>query len=128
MNRVRLLAIGTMLMLALTSVAQQATSSSDAQVENGSGSEVDKHMTLLTEKLGLSSDQQAKVKPILQKMHDSTEKYMADESISRGERMDNAKACRYKADREVRKILADEQKRKLDQLEEEMHPEMHGNS
>ncbi len=127
MNRIRVFAIGTILMLTLTTVAQQATASSGAQGESGGASDVEKHMTLLTEKLDLNSDQQAKVKPILQKMHDATEKALQDESMSRGERMDNVRACRYKADREVRKILSDGQKKKLDQLEEEMHPGLHGN-
>jgi Spy/CpxP family protein refolding chaperone len=128
MNRVRLLAIGMILMFALTIVAQQPTTSSGTQGESGGGSAVDKHMALLTEKLDLSSDQQAKVKPILQKMDDSTEKFLQDESMSLNERMDNVKACRYKADREVRKILSDEQKKKLDQLEEEMPSGLHGKS
>jgi Spy/CpxP family protein refolding chaperone len=128
MNRVRIVVMGTMLMLALTTAAQQATSGGGAQGESGGGSAVDKHMAMLTEKLDLNSDQQAKVKPILQKMHDCTEKSLEDESISLDERRDNAKACRYKADREARKILSDEQKKKLDQLEEEMHPGMQGKS
>jgi protein CpxP len=130
MNRIRLLAIGAMLMFAFTTVAQQAqqtTSSGEAQVGSGSASGVDRHMKLLTEKLDLTSDQQAKVKPILQEMHDAMQKFVQDESMSRDERMDNVKASRYKADREVRKILSDEQKKKLDQFEDEMHSEMHGN-
>lgn len=127
MDRIRLLLIGTMLMLALTAAAQRAKTSGDAQDGSGSASAVENHMKLLTEKLDLSSDQQAKVKPILQRMHDATEKFMEDESMSRDERMDNVRASRYKADREVRKILSDEQKKKLDQLEEESHPGLHGN-
>ena len=47
--------------------------------------------------------------------------------MSRDERMDNVRASRYKADRQVRKILNDDQKKKLDQLEQEPHPELHGN-
>jgi hypothetical protein len=53
---------------------------------------------------------------------------MQDESMSRDERLDNVRACRYKADRELRKMLSDEQKQKLDQLEQEMHPGLHGNT
>lgn len=48
--------------------------------------------------------------------------------MSRDERLDNVRACRYKADRELRKMLSDEQKQKLDQLEQEMHPGLHGNT
>ncbi len=127
MNRIRLLAIGMVVMFALTVVAQQATSSSNAQGGSGGVAAVQNHMKLLTEKLDLSGDQQAKVKPILQEMHDATQKFVQDESMSRDERMDNVRARRYKADREIRKILNDEQKKKLDQLEQEPHPELHGN-
>jgi protein CpxP len=127
MNRVRLLAIGTVVMFGFTVVAQQTTASSNAHGGSGGVPAVQNHMTLLTEKLDLTSDQQAKVKPILQEMHDATEKFLQDESMSRDERMDNVRACRYKADREIRKVLNDEQKKKLDQLEQEQHAELHGN-
>src|ERR1700722_16479371 len=122
MNRIRLLALGTILMLALTTVAQQATTSSNGHGGSDGVSAVEAHLKLLTEKLDLTGDQQAKTKPILQEMQGATEKFMQDESMSREERMDNVRTCRHKADREMRKMLSDEQKKKLDQLEEEMHP------
>jgi len=34
---------------------------------------------------------------------------------------------REKADKRIREILNDDQKKKLDQLEQEPHPELHGN-
>jgi Spy/CpxP family protein refolding chaperone len=116
-----------MLLVALTAAAQQANTSGEAQGGSGSASAIENHMKLLSEKLDLSSDQQAKVKPVLQRMQDATEKFKQDESMSRDERMDNVRASRYKADRDIRKILSDEQKKKLDQLEEELHPGLHGN-
>ena len=127
MNRIRLLVIGAALMLAVTAVGQQTTAGSDSQNGGGGAPSVEKHAMLLGEKLGLNSDQQAKLKPILQQMQDATEKFLGDESMSREERMDNVKAVRYKADRQLRKILNDEQRKKLDQLEEEMNSEPHGN-
>ena len=36
-------------------------------------------------------------------------------------------ACREKADKKIREILNDDQKKKLDQLEQQAHPELHGN-
>ena len=120
MNRIRLLALGTILMLALTAIAQQTTSSSNGHSGSDGVSAVEAHLKLLTEKLDLTSDQQAKAKPILQEMQAATQKFMQDESMSRDERMDNVRACRYKADRAMRKMLSDEQKQKLDQLEQEM--------
>jgi hypothetical protein len=34
---------------------------------------------------------------------------------------------RYKADKQIREILSEDQKKKLDQYEQGPHPEMHGN-
>lgn len=134
MNRVRLLAVGTTLMFALTAVAQQTAAPSGAPAKGVSG---DAHsdgvptaqtqLKVLTGKLDLTGDQQAKITPILQKLHDATQKLVQDERMSRDERLDNVRACRYKADKEIREILNDDQKKKLDQLEQGPHPELHGN-
>ena len=37
------------------------------------------------------------------------------------------RACREKADKKIREILNDDQKKKLDQLEQEPHSGLHGN-
>lgn len=126
MNRVRILAIATLLALALPLAAQPASTSGEAQAA-GSMPSVENHVKVLAEKLDLTSDQQDKAKPILQEMQDATQKYMQDESMSPDERRDYAKTGRYKADRKLRQILTDEQKKKLDQIEEEMHSGSHGN-
>jgi Spy/CpxP family protein refolding chaperone len=128
MNRIRLLAVGTMLMFSLTTVAQQATTSGDAH--GGKGGDVptvEKHLKVLTEKLDLTGDQQAKINPILQELHDGTQKVMQDESMSREERLGHVRLWREKADKRIREILNDDQKKKLDELEQEPHPELHGN-
>jgi hypothetical protein len=39
----------------------------------------------------------------------------------------HVRACRYKADRKIREIVNDDQKRKLDQLDQEPPPVLHGN-
>ncbi len=122
MNRIRLFAIGTMLMFALPGVSQQAASSNDTH------GTVEAQQKMLTEKLELTGDQQAKIQPILQQLHDSTLKFQQDESVSPYERMDNVKASRYKADREIRQILSDDQRKKLDQVEQEPHPELHADT
>jgi Spy/CpxP family protein refolding chaperone len=131
MNRFRLLAIGTTLTLALTAVAQQAATRSGAPAKGnahgGGVPTVEGHLKLLTEKLALTGDQQTKIKPILQELHDATLKAVQDESMSREERMDKVRASREKADKKIREILNDEQKKKLDQLEHEPHSGLHGN-
>ena len=47
--------------------------------------------------------------------------------MSREERLGMVRACREKADKKIREILNDDQKKKLDQLEHEPHSELHGN-
>jgi Spy/CpxP family protein refolding chaperone len=131
MNRIRLLAIGAILMFALTTVAQQATAGPGGPAKGVSGDggvpTAGKHLQVLTEKLDLTGDQQAKIKPILRELHDATLKLVQNESMSREERLDHVRASREKADKKIREILNDDQKKKLDQLEQEPHSALHGN-
>ena len=122
MNRVRAITVSLVLMLALAAIAQQAkTAHSGAH-----GMSSDAHLKLLSEKLNLSADQEAKLKPILQQMDEGTRKNMQDESLSREERAAKIKPLRVEADRKMREFLTDEQKKKLDELEHSPHGELHG--
>jgi hypothetical protein len=89
--------------------------------------QVEQQLKVLTEKLDLTGDQQARIKPIIQEMNDATHKVMQDESISREKRLDNARPWLERADKEIREILNDDQKKQLDQLEHQRHPDLHGN-
>jgi len=121
MNHIRLLAIGAMVIFSLTVVAQQTTP------KHGDGvPTVETHLKVLTEKLDLSGAQQTKIKPILQELHNATEKLVQDKSMSSEDRMDKVRDSHYKADKKIRGILNDDQKKKLDQLESEPHSELHG--
>jgi Spy/CpxP family protein refolding chaperone len=131
----RLLAIGTTFIIALTASAQQAAAGPGATGKNEHGQraaqdgvpKVEQMLKVLTEKLALTSDQQRKIKPILQELHDATQKIVQDESLSREERLAKVGPRRYKADKQIREILTDDQKKKLDQYQQGPHPEMHGN-
>jgi Spy/CpxP family protein refolding chaperone len=135
MNRFRLLAIGTMLMFALTAPAQQTPTgpgSTDKDANGQHGAQgglptVEQHLKVLTEKLDLTGEQQARIKPILQELHDATLKIVEDKSLSHEERLAKVRPQRYKADKQIREILSDDQKKKLDQYLQGSHPEMHGN-
>jgi Spy/CpxP family protein refolding chaperone len=130
MNRISLLAIGTMLMFALTTVAQQATTS--AETKGGSAGEhagvatAEVQLKFLAAKLDLTGDQLEKIKPILQELHDGTTKLVQDENMSREERLSKVRDSRYTADKKIRAILNDDQRQKLDQVEQEPHAELHG--
>ncbi len=126
MNRIRLLVIATILMFALTTCAQETTSS-DAHATVGAPA-VETQLNVLTEKLDLAADQQAKTKTILQQLDENTQKIMQDESMSRDERKDNVRTCHHQADKELRAILSDDQKKKLDQFEQEPHSEFHSSA
>lgn len=121
MSRIRLFAIGTIWIFALATVAQQTTT------QNGVPA-VDAHLKVLAEKLDLISDQQARIKPMLQEIHDASGKVAQDQTLSPEERQDRLRHLRMKADRNIRTVLSDDQKKKLDQLEQESHMDLHGDS
>jgi hypothetical protein len=135
MNQFRLIGVGMMLMLAMTMTAQQAPPSADKPADNphsGRGVNngfppVEDHLKMLSEKLALTADQQAKARPILQQMHDTTQKVMQNKKISDPERTSKLRACHLRADTKLREILNDDQKQKLDQLEQDAHMDLHGN-
>lgn len=108
-----------MLTLGITAAAQQTTPSSAAPT-------VQNQLRVLTEKLDLTRDQQTKIKPILDQLHEAAVKIMQDDSLSREERLAKARPWFYQTDRKIREVLNDDQKKKLDRYEQGPHPEMHG--
>jgi hypothetical protein len=83
-------------------------------------------LKVLTDKLGLSADQQSKAAPIIKDLHDATLKLMEDKSLSQEERLNRIRPLRLNTDKKLREILDDEQKKKLDAYEHGPHAEMHG--
>jgi Spy/CpxP family protein refolding chaperone len=130
MNRYRYLAIGSMLVVALTLFAQQgATAAANTDKDepgqpaaHSTVSNVDQHLTFLSEKLDLTAGQQAKMRPILQQMFDDRQKIMQDATLSSEARAEKEKALHEKADQQARKFLSEDQKKKLDELEQQPHP------
>ena len=115
MNRVKI-AIGIVMMLALAVFAQEAH-------QNGHGHSMpsaDQHLKMLTEKLDLTADQQAKAKPILEEMTTRAQKAMNDQSLPQDQRMQKAHETMMQSDKKLRAILTDEQKAKLDEMESQM--------
>ena len=53
-------------------------------------------------------------------------KLVQDQSISREERLSKIRDSRYAADNKIRTLLNGDQRKKLDQVEQEPHPELHG--
>jgi Spy/CpxP family protein refolding chaperone len=131
MNWIRSLAVGTLLIFALAVLAQQtatkpSTSSKGGAENAGAMPTVEEQLKVLAEKVDLTASQRAKVRPILQKLHDATEKLMQDERLPREERLAKVRPQRKQADKKIRALLNDDQKKKLDQYLAGPHPEMHG--
>jgi Spy/CpxP family protein refolding chaperone len=124
MNRTPLLAFAASLLIAMPAAAQQTaetpspTSSSNA-AQQPQMSNADAHLRILSEKLDLSVSQQSKLRPILQNMLDERQRLMHDQTLSAEQRSEKERVLHEKADREARKFLSQEQKKKLDELEAE---------
>ena len=124
-----LLVIGAILMLARTTAARQTT----AGAKDAGSSEIAgvpsaaSQLKFLTEKLGLTGDQQEKIKPILAELHEATVSIVEDKDVSQDKQLEKVHALRLNADAKIRTILTEDQKKTLDQLEQEPHPELHGN-
>ena len=135
MNHFRLLVIGTMLMVALASVAEQAATARGYGEEQDHSQNsgpvalptIEQHLKMLSEKLDLTAGQQAKIRPILQRMQEEWQSVMRDTSLSEQARHDKMKSIRDMANKQARPILDKEQKKKLDELEQEPLPASHRN-
>ena len=130
MNRFRLLAIGSMLLIPPAMLGQQTAPTGEPAKGAAQGvllPDVGDQLKVLTRKLDLSVDQQPKVKTILQELHDASLKLMQDESMSKDELLSKVRPLRMNADKKIREILSDDQKKKFDQYLQGPHAEMHGN-
>lgn len=125
MNRIRALAIATAMLFVLPLLAQQTTSPTAPAHASAS---VDDHLRMLSQKLDLTSEQQDRVRPILEEMQESMQKIDDDKSLSHEDAMAQMHAIFMKADKQVRVFLSDDQKKKLDDLEEQSHPGMRDSS
>ena len=119
MNRLRMLAAGTILMFALGAGAQQTATIPDAH--GVAAAPVEQHLKLISEKLALTADQQDKTRPILQEMHDESQKINDDQTLTADQRHAAMSELFMKSDKQMRAFLSDDQKKKLDEMEAQMH-------
>lgn len=122
MKAIRIFSIVIAFLFAATILAQSGTQSGP---EHGLPS-VDEQMKILNAKLDLTSDQQEKIKPIMQDLHDATLKIMREDKLSRDEQLAKVRPLRISAGNKLRQFLTDEQKKKLDLYLSGPHHEMHG--
>jgi protein CpxP len=82
---------------------------------------VDEMVQTMSEKLSLTDDQKPKVRKIAEDTHKKMDAMDADQSMSREDRMAKMRSMHNDAMSQVRTILNDDQKKKLDEWQKEMH-------
>jgi Spy/CpxP family protein refolding chaperone len=120
MNRIRLFVAAMTLAFAVPAIAQDTAPAPARQMPT-----VDQHLKALSDKLSLTADQQEKARPILQQMQDSIQRLMNDKTLTPEQMHEQMRPARMKADKQLRELLNDEQKKKLDDLESQHHPDLH---
>jgi len=128
MNHIRLLAASAVLMFAMAAVAQQTNTHAAAQAPTSTHVFVptaDGQLKVLAPRLELTRDQQQQIRPMLEELHASIVNLLQEESLSHQQRMDRLHGLYFQAGAKIRTVLNEEQKKKLDQLQHEPHPELH---
>jgi hypothetical protein len=135
MKQLRTLALLAICAFALSAFAQQ-TPPADAHEGHGQGKgqgqgmghkmpSVDEMVQTMSQKLSLTDDQKARVTKIAEGVHKKMESVSNDQSMSREDRMAKMRAAHEDAMSQVRLILNDDQKKKLDEWQKEMHDHNH---
>jgi periplasmic protein CpxP/Spy len=135
MKQLRTLALLAICAFAISALAQQ-TPPADSHAGQGQGQgqgqgmghkmpSVDEMVQTMTEKLSLTDDQKAKVTKIAEGVHKKMEGVLNDQSLSPDDRMAKMRAAHNDAVAQVRPILNDDQKKKLDDWQKEMQDHGH---
>jgi len=129
MRQIKTIIFTALCVLGLAAFAQQQNPS--AQVPS-SGDRAARHMVPsvddqlknLTSKLNLTADQQAKIKPILEDQHQQAQSLMSDTSLSQDDRRSKMRTVHESSSAKIRDVLNDDQKKKFDAWQQEMHDRM----
>lgn len=80
----------------------------------------DRQLQHLTRELGLSSDQQAQIKPLLVDRQQKMEALMQDQTVSREDRHARMQSIRQESQSKIEAVLTDTQKQKFEAMQERM--------
>jgi Spy/CpxP family protein refolding chaperone len=112
-----LLAAG--LTFAQTSQQQQTPTPDKHSGMHHNAESLDQHLQMLSEKLNLSDDQKAKIKPILQDHMDQMKAVQADRSLSEDQKRAKIKSIHDSFHDRINAVLTPEQQAKLKQIRQE---------
>jgi len=130
MKQLRTLALLAVCSFALSAIAQQ-TPPANTHEGHGQGQgmghgqgmgmpTVDEMVQTMSEKLNLTDEQKPKVRKIAEETHKKMDAMHADQSVSREDRMAKMRSMHDDAMSQVRTILTDDQKKKLDEWQKDM--------
>lgn len=131
MKQIRQVILFAVCMLAIAAWSQQsqpAQGDDHQQMGQGHGHgmghghgamSADEHLQMLSEKLNLTDDQKAKIKPILEQHLQDRDAIMKDQSLSMEQKHEKMKASMDAAHAKIDPILNDEQKKQLAQMMQE---------
>ena len=91
-----------------------------AQRGNRQPPSIDEQVKRLTDRLSLSSDQQSKIKPILEDQRQQMESVRNDSSLSREDRMAKMRSIRESTTSKIKDNLNDDQKKQYEAMQQEM--------
>jgi protein CpxP len=123
MKSIKTILLFAVCMFALGALAQQnppAQGGGEQQGRRRGMPSVEDQLKNLTEKVGLTDDQQAKIKPILEDSRAQMQKVMQDDSMSREDKMAKGRTLREATNSKIRDVLNDDQKKKFDDMQKEM--------
>lgn len=85
---------------------------------------VDDQLKHMTDRLGLSTEQQTKIKPILEDSHLQAQTVMNDSSLTPEDRRAKMRSLHESSSAKIRDVLNDDQKKKYDEWQQEMRDRM----
>jgi periplasmic protein CpxP/Spy len=128
MRQIKTIIFTALCVLGLAAFAQQQNPSAQAPSSGDQAKHmapsVDDQMKNLTSKLNLTADQQAKIKPILEDQHQQAQTTMNDTSLSADDRRSKMRSLHESSNAKIRDVLNDDQKKKYDAWQQEMHDRM----
>jgi periplasmic protein CpxP/Spy len=85
---------------------------------------VDDYLKMMTARLNLSADQQAKIKPILEDQRTAAQALMKDDSLSQDDKRTKMHSLRESTNTKIRAVLNDDQKKQFDEMQQQMQERM----
>lgn len=127
MKFIHLILISGLCLMAPAFAQQPAAPPSEGQhsTQAGNSTSVDEHIQMLSDKLSLTADQIAKIKPLFQDQFAQMQAVRKDSSLTAGQRLDKIRSIHDETHAKIRDVLTDDQKKKFDAMGTQMREHMH---